>query len=376
MALELYSVIKNDGPADVLYWKFQGEDFRTGSQLIVSESEEALFVRDGVIYETFSGGKFTLTTNNYPFIDKIRAFFSGGVNSFNCKVYFVNKADLLELKWGTDAPISLRDPIWSIATKIQGRGSYTVRVKDSKKFVLKFVGSNAQIVTPDLIRQQFRSAINQKIKTLIGKSILTSGMEILTTIADLEAFAETLRPGFADVLDEYGIELVNIYIAGLEIPEGDPGRIKLEEAAANRAQMTMLGNDWQRVQGRDIMMAMAGNEGTAGTAAGMGAGMGMGMAAGGAFGAVASSVFAPFTNPTQPEPGSSAPSVSRFAPKSSPSASGVTFECPSCHTKLSGTMKFCPECGTKIETKQAFCTSCGAQLSQGAKFCGECGAKQ
>jgi len=381
MALELYSVIKNDGPADVLYWKFQGEDFRTGSQLIVAESEEALFVRDGVIYETFTGGKFTLTTNNYPFIDKIRAFFSGGVNSFNCKVYFVNKADLLELKWGTDSPIALRDPVWGISTKIQGRGSYTVKVKDSKKFVLKFVGNNAQIVTPDFIRQQFRSAVNQKIKTLIGKSVLSSGLEILTTIADLEAFADAMRPGFAEVLDEYGIELVNLFISALEIPDGDPGRAKLEdklaEAAADDAQIRKLGNNWQRVQGRNIMMTMAGNEGTAGSVAGMGAGMGMGMAAGGAFGALANSVFAPFANQQQPPvPSASAPSVSRFAPKSSPSASDASFECPSCHAKLSGAMKFCPECGTKIEAKQAFCTSCGAQLSPGAKFCGECGAKQ
>lgn len=377
MALELYSVIKNDGPADVLYWKFQGEDFRTGTQLIVAESEEALFVRDGVIYETFTGGKFTLTTNNYPFIDKIRAFFSGGVNSFNCKVYFVNKADLLELKWGTDAPILLRDPVWSIATNVQGRGSYTIRVKDSKKFVLKFVGSSAQIVTPDLIRQQFKSVVNQKIKTLIGKSILSSSMEILTTIADLDAFAEAMRPGFTDVLDEYGIELVNLYIGALEIPEGDPGRIKLEEAAANRAQMTMLGNDWQRVQGRDIMMAMADNEGTAGSVAGMGAGMGMGMAAGGAFGALASSVFAPFVNQQQPSV-SNIPTqpVSRFAPKSNTVVSDGAGECPSCHAKLLKDAKFCPECGMRVEIEKAFCVSCGAQLLMGAKFCGECGAKQ
>lgn len=377
MAIELYSVIKNDGPSDVLYWKFQGEDFRTGSQLIVAENEEALFVRDGVIHETFTGGKFTLTTNNYPFIDKIRAFFSGGENSFNCKVYFVNKADLLELKWGTDAPISLRDPVWSIVTKVQGRGSYTVKVCDPKKFVLKFVGNNAQIVTPDMVRQQFKAVVNQKIKTLIGKSILASGMEILTTIADLESFAEAMRPGFAEVLDEYGIELVNLYIGALEIPDGDPGRIKLEEAAANRAQMTMLGNDWQRVQGRDIMMTMAGNEGTAGSVAGMGAGMGMGMAAGGAFGALASSVFAPFANQQQPpSQNAPAPSVSRFAPKNAAPSSDGGGECPGCHAKLSAGMKFCPACGTKIEVKQAFCISCGKPLAAGTKFCGECGAKQ
>lgn len=371
MALELYSVIKNDAPADVMFWKFAGEDFRTGSQLIVAENEEALFLKDGVIYETFSGGKFTLTTNNYPFIDKFRAFFSGGVSSFNCKVYFINKADLLEVKWGTDAPVTVRDPVWMIATQIQGRGSFTIRVKDSKKFVLKFVGNNAQVVTPDFVKTQFRSATNQKIKTLIANTIRSTGAEILETITNLEGFAQAMSPAVVEMLDEYGLELVNLYVGALEIPEGDPSRIKLEEAAANKAQMRMLGEDWQRVQGRDIMMTMAGNEGTAGSVAGMGAGMGMGMAAGGAFGAVASSVFAPFAKPQTPQPPAPAAPVSRFAPKVS-----ATGECPQCHAKIASGGKFCPECGAKLELKQAFCVECGKPLQPGVKFCPECGTKQ
>jgi len=374
MALELYSVIKNDAPADVMFWKFAGEDFRTGSQLIVAENEEALFLKDGVIYQTFSGGKFTLTTNNYPFIDKVRSFFSGGVNSFNCKVYFVNKADLLEMKWGTDAPIKVRDPVWEIATQVQARGSITVRVKDSKKFVLKFVGNNAQVVSPDLFKQQFRSVVNQKIKTLIANTIRTGGVEILEVIGNLEGFASMMCPGMVNVFDEYGIELVNLYVGALEIPDGDPSRAKLEaalsEAAANMAQIRKYGDNWQRIQGRDIMMTMAGNEGTAGSVAGMGAGMGMGMAAGGAFGAVASSVFAPFAKPQTPPPPTPAP-VSRFAPKAA-----STCECPQCHANISGGGKFCPECGAKLEVKQSFCVECGKPLQLGAKFCPECGTKQ
>lgn len=371
MAIELYSVIKNDAPTDVMFWKFAGEDFRTGSQLIVAENEEALFVRDGVIYETFSGGKFTLTTNNYPFIDQIRSFFSGGVNSFNCKIYFVNKADLLEVKWGTDAPITVRDPVWMLATQVMARGSFTIRVRDSKKFVLKFVGNNAQVVAPDFVKTQFRSATNQKIKTLIASTIRSSGVEILETIGNLEGFATAMNPAVVEMLDEYGLELVNLYVGALEIPEGDPSRVKLEEAAANKAQMRMLGEDWQRVQGRDIMMSMANNEGTAGSVAGMGAGMGMGMAAGGAFGALASSVFAPFTKPQNPAPAPQAAPVSRFAPKTP-----VSSECPQCHAKIQSGGKFCPECGTKLEVSQAFCVECGKPLQPGAKFCPECGSKQ
>ena len=81
---ELYSVIQNDRPADELVWKCAKEDFNDNTQLIVMESEEALFVKDGVVVETFSGGKFTLSTANYPFINGLRKIASGGVSAFSC----------------------------------------------------------------------------------------------------------------------------------------------------------------------------------------------------------------------------------------------------------------------------------------------------
>lgn len=367
MALELYSVIKNDGPADLLYWKFAGEDFRTGSQLIVAENEEALFVRDGVIQETFSGGKFTLTTNNYPFIDKVRSFFSGGVNSFSCKVYFVNKADLLDIKWGTDAPIQVFQPSLGVQTHVCGRGSVSIRVKDAKKFVLKFVGNNVQMVTPDLIQKRFRSAFLQKIKTLIGKTVNMSDQHVTNVLADLEVFAEQVTPRLAEVFDEYGIELVNFYIETLEIPEDDPwyreqGRA-LAQAHGDSAQLKILGGDWQRVQKRDLMRTVAENEGAAGLVAGMGASMGMGVAAGGAFGAMARSFFA--------ETPASAP-VTEPPPTPTPALA----ECEHCHARIPAGNKFCPECGGKIEVRNRFCTNCGKPLQAGAKFCPECGTKQ
>ncbi|MDR2675238.1 MAG: SPFH domain-containing protein [Opitutaceae bacterium] len=369
--MELYSVIKNDGPGGLLFWKFTGEDFRTGSQLIVAENEEALFVKDGVIVESFSGGKFDLRTNNYPFIDKIRSFFSGGVSAFGCKVYFINKAHALELYWGTDSPVQMRDPVYQIMTQVQGRGSYTVKVVDSKKFVLKFVANNIQAASNDAIVAQFRTVFNQKIKTAITRGIREGGREILGVCERLDEFAELLRPIMAPVMGEYGLEIVNFYIGALDIPQDDPGRLKLEMAFGNKAELGVLGQDWTRIQGRDILLATAQNPGAAGTAAGMGMGLGVGMAAGGAANLMAGAVFAPLTPQQPPAPQPAA--VSRFAPKTA-AADGV--ECPACHKKSPAGAKFCGECGAKLSVEKAFCTSCGKELAPGAKFCGDCGAKQ
>jgi len=357
--MELYSVIKNDGPGGLLFWKFVGEDFRTGSQLIVAENEEALFVKDGVIVESFSGGRFDLHTNNYPFIDKLRSAFSGGVSAFNCKVYFVNKADVIELYWGTDSPIQMRDPVYQIMTQVRGRGSYTIRAVDSKKFVLKFVANNSQAVSREVIATQFRTMFNQKIKSAITRGIREGEREILGVCERLDEFAELLKPMISPVFDEYGLEIVNFYVGALDIPQDDPGREKLETAFGNKAEIGVLGQDWTRVQGRDVLMATATNPGSAGDIAGMGVGLGVGMAAGGVASGMTAAVFAPI-KPQQPAPADGAKEV----------------ECPACHKRSPAGSKYCSECGTKITVRKAFCTNCGEELQGGAKFCGECGAKQ
>lgn len=368
--MELYSVIKNDGPPDVLFWKFLGEDFKTNTQLIVAENEEALFVRDGIIQETFDGGKYTLKTNNYPFIGKLRSMMSGGVSAFNCKVYFINKAHVLELYWGTDSPIQMRDPEYGIFTSVQARGSYTIQVADAKKFVLKFVANNTQMKTNDEFNDKFRTVFMQKIKSTIPKAIREMGQEILGICEHQEEFAEHLTPVLNEVMDEYGIRIVNFYVGALDIPQNDPSREKLENAFANKAELGLLDNDWQRIQGRDILLATAQNQGAAGAAAGAGAGIGMGMAAGGAMGAMAQSVFAPIQQQQPAPPPAASKGGSRFAPKSSAPAT----ECPSCNAQVATGAKFCGECGTKIEIQKAFCSNCGTEMQSTVKFCDECGS--
>ena len=128
------SVIKNNAMGNVLCSKVPCEDFNVGSQLIVAEYEEALFMKDGIIEEVFGPGKYTLTTENYPFLTSFLShFMSGGVSAYNCKVYYVNRSHHLELKWGTGTPIRVIDPMWGIEVHVQARGAYTVAVKDGKK---------------------------------------------------------------------------------------------------------------------------------------------------------------------------------------------------------------------------------------------------
>ena len=225
-------VIKNTGPGELLIWLNGEEDFNTNSTLIVAESEEALFFKDGIIEQIFDAGKYTLSTNNYPFISRLRNVLTGGISTFNCKVYFVRKAHSMEILWGTDSPIQVRDPVQMIMTSVQARGSFKIQVEDSKKFLIKLVGNNVPFMTQVELTRYFRNEFMQHIKSNLARTIKASNTEILGICAEQDILAEKLFPVLQDPLDDYGIKLLTFTIAGLDIPENDPNRQKLEAAYA------------------------------------------------------------------------------------------------------------------------------------------------
>lgn len=369
-----YNVIKNDGPGDLLAWKYLAEDFNHGSQLIVAESEEALFFKDGIIESIFEGGKYTLDSNNYPFISRLRNMFSGGVSSFNCKVYFINKVHKLELFWGTDTPIQMRDPALNLMTSVQARGSYSIQVSDSKKFLIKLIGNNIQSLTQEELNTYFRSSFLQFIKDEIPRVIKSSGREILDICTEKTKIAEILSPKLSNILDEYGVSLVNFYISAIDIPANDPNRGKLEEAFANKGVMGILGQDWGRQQASDIIKDLANNSGAGGIAS-AGAGIGIGFASGNIFSNMASQMFSPMAGQsTQNEQHQPSQGELRFTQESPTQV--ITLECPSCKAKNSQGSRFCNECGAKLFVEKVRCSHCNSEIPETSKFCNECGARR
>ena len=74
-------VIKNTGPSEALIWRQPEEDFNENSTLIVMPGEKAIFIKGGTIEQVFDNGTYKLSTENYPFISRLRNVFTGGIHS-------------------------------------------------------------------------------------------------------------------------------------------------------------------------------------------------------------------------------------------------------------------------------------------------------
>ena len=170
----IFSIIKNEAVGNLLCVKHSREDFNDGSQLIVAEYEEALFCKDGLVVKVFGPGRYSLSSENQPFITRLQSVIvSGGVSPYSCKIYFINKAHHLDLKWGTPTLLRLLDPKWKIQVNIRARGTYSIQISDSKLFFLKMVGRSQAASQDDIIRN-FRTVFLQEITDSIAARISAS----------------------------------------------------------------------------------------------------------------------------------------------------------------------------------------------------------
>jgi membrane protease subunit (stomatin/prohibitin family) len=317
-------VIKNSGSGEFLIWRQPEEDFNTNSTLIVMPGEEAIFIKGGVIEQTFDNGTYKLSTENYPFISRLRNAFTGGISTFNCVVYFVRKAHSMEILWGTSSPIQVRDKLLGIATKLRARGAYKIQIDNPQKFLTKLLGNNiSSQAQQELLDDYFANEFQSKIKSSITRALNETQTELLGIEERIEEFAETVEPFLSEVFEDYGLKIIKFSIAALDIEDNELRRrydeigmdaiAKMRNAQADKGVMGVLGDDWGRQQAANILGTVAANPGSGGVAA-AGAGLGMGMAAGGVFGSMAQQMFSPMQQQTPP-PAAPQPS-GRFTQKS------------------------------------------------------------
>jgi len=124
-------------------------DFRLGSQLIVRESQEAVFFRDGKALDTFGPGRHTISTANVPLLTRLIGIPFSGETPFKAEVYFVNLREFLEQKWGTPEAITLRDSELGMV-RLRAFGTYSMQINDSQLFVNKIVGTQGLYQTSQI----------------------------------------------------------------------------------------------------------------------------------------------------------------------------------------------------------------------------------
>lgn len=279
----LIDVVKYNGEPDELVWKFPYENLSIGTQLIVNQSQEALFYKGGAVCDIFGPGTHTISTNNIPILQKLVNLPFGGKTPFTAEVWFVNKIVYRNLKFGTIVPIDLLDPLYNVSVPVRSFGEYGIQINDSSAFITQMVGT-LHLTTTELIIDQFKSFITRKLSTCISKYILQKEITVVKIGAYLDEISIFVRDAINEEFAQYGIRIVNLDVASINFDKDDPNIKKILDSQSEASKRRMEGYTYQQERQLDIMESAAGNEGGAGQMMGAGMGLGMGFGIGGSFG--------------------------------------------------------------------------------------------
>jgi len=243
-------------------------DIKYGAQLIVQESQEAVFFRDGKAMDTFGPGRYTLTTANVPILTSILTI-PWEKSPFTAQVYFVGKQTFLDQKWGTKQPITVRDSDFGIV-RLRSFGKYSFRVIDAPTLINTIVGTQGKYTT-DEISAFLKDLIVSRLTDLIG----TMKIAMLDLPAKFDEIGSATRIKVAEEFAKYGLEVVDFFINAITPPE------EVQKAIDARSSMGAIGdlNAFTMYQAANSMSKMAehGGGGTGGDAMGIGMGAGFGM---------------------------------------------------------------------------------------------------
>lgn len=237
------SVIKYEGGNDTFVWKHPIEDYNLGSQLIVHESQEAVFFRDGKALDLFGAGRYTISTQNVPLLENLYKLPTNSTEVFHSEVYFINLTTQMGIKWGTDSKVRLFDPASGIPIEIGACGNFSLRVCDSRKLLLRLIGTVSEFKQNEVIGDsystssvvgKFKALVMNRVKSNLSRIIRENGINILEIDEYIDIISEKLRTSINEVLIEYGLTMPEFFVTSVITPDDDPNYRRLKQQFADK----------------------------------------------------------------------------------------------------------------------------------------------
>jgi len=369
--LEVIEWLDTTGQEIVHRWPPDGAaEIKFGAQLIVRESQAAIFFRDGKGLDVLGPGRHTLSTQNLPLVTKILSLPWGFTSPFRCEVLFVDLKVFTNMRWGTKDPVAFKDSQLGLI-RLRAFGTLSMKVTQPLLFVNSLVGTQGRFAT-DHIEDYLREIIVSRVNDFLG--------EVLDTVLELpksyDEIGAAVKVRLADDFRKYGMELVDFFVSRVTPPED------VQKMIDERSGLGAVG-DLDRFLKFKAAKALGDAVTPGGVLSGSDAASGLGLAAGAGFGMMLPGMLFRMLGAPEaavergvvncPECHGDVTLDSRFCPHCGHQMV-VIKKCARCGKNVTATTRFCPACGLDVSAPFR-CPHCQAELPPGTRFCTSCGER-
>ncbi|MCW2672568.1 MAG: hypothetical protein JWP14_1157 [Frankiales bacterium] len=258
-----------DDTRDTIVWRFPRYDneIKNGAQLVVRESQVAVFVNEGQIADVFTPGTYSLETKNLPILSTLKGWKYGFNSPFKAEVYFVSTRQFTDQKWGTQNPAMMRDADFGMV-RVRAFGTYSVKVDDPAVLLRELVGTDPRFQTDEVVEFIRQSVVSRAVTALA-----TSGVAVLDLAAHQNEIADRLAPIISEDLKHLGLTMPRFVIENVSLPP------EVEAAMDKRTSIGVMGDldTYTKYQAATAITEAASNpSGVAGAGVGIGAGAALG----------------------------------------------------------------------------------------------------
>jgi len=277
-------VIRWENPSsELLVWKWPQnlDEIKNNSSLIVDPGLAAIFVHNGKIESIQEESwKWSLETDNTPFLSSLKNVMSGFETHDKAQVYFVKINQITNQKWGTPNEITYIDPIYDFPVELRAFGNFSFKISNIENFWLNYVANKSEVLVDD-IRMVIVDRIAQTIASLFAKKKVSYNEIDAYTVDIAKELLEATREDF----EKLGLELTDFRIEDINFTEKTQSFIdKITDKAADVAAIKKTWNidansmdNYAKIEQLDAMKKAATSGWSAWDMMWAGIGMAMGM---------------------------------------------------------------------------------------------------
>ncbi len=233
--MALSELIKYEGDNSTFIWKYPHEDFNNMTELVVHESQEAIFFANGQAADTFGPGRYKLDAENIPILTNIINIVTG-VSVFHCEVYFINKSVQMSVRWGTDSKVRFVEPTLGVPIELGASGEMNLAVLDGRKMLIKLVGTMKGIAWEEngdgftkSLQLSFKPLISTAVKSNLPATIKQQNIDIVEVDEHLNELSDALKSKIISGFEDYGLTIPQFFLTTIVLPETDPNFKRLRE---------------------------------------------------------------------------------------------------------------------------------------------------